>query len=84
MRRSVFALTCLLALASAVRAQDYPSGPVRLLGAVRGGRADGRVTRILAELLSTRWAARPCSPRTAPRRHHPDDAGGRQGRARRG
>ncbi|HMK81823.1 MAG TPA: tripartite tricarboxylate transporter substrate-binding protein [Xanthobacteraceae bacterium] len=58
MRRGLIALVCLLALVWAARADDYPSGPVRLLVPFAAGGPTDVVTRILAELLSARWGGK--------------------------
>src|SRR5947209_3092992 len=55
MRRSLIAFACLLALAGATRAEDYPAGPVRILVPFAAGGPTDVVARILAELLSARW-----------------------------
>ncbi|MBV8839304.1 MAG: tripartite tricarboxylate transporter substrate binding protein, partial [Alphaproteobacteria bacterium] len=59
MRRSLIALVCLLALAGAARADDYPAGPVRILVPFAAGGPTDVVARILAELLSARWDGKP-------------------------
>jgi tripartite-type tricarboxylate transporter receptor subunit TctC len=52
------ALVCLLALASAAQAQDYPGSTVRILVPFAAGGPTDVVARILAELLSARWGGK--------------------------
>src|SRR5690349_5655884 len=59
-KTGLFALLCALALAlsSAVQAQDYPAGTVRILVPFAAGGPTDVVARILAELLSARWGGK--------------------------
>lgn len=58
MRKAFLVALLTVCLANVARAQDYPSGPVRLLVPFAAGGPTDVVTRILAELLSARWGGK--------------------------